>query len=435
MRTLLLSSKGRVIVALLTSTFSVPLSATILNVQLIPQRAPVWCWAASSEMAFDFLNPSQAASVGQCSMAKIADQDCKCTAPDTAKASDPDCNKLDPFGAKDFIPKLLKETRVTPSDPSSPKAIAGDLLKCEIQTRESPVLFWPRGGDNCANTVGHISVAAGLVETQSKGGFVYVLDPWPVNKGDKYWFTRKGFSCGSIGLGQCTAYYNFRRETEARQSCSGATEEGVSCNGDPAEHEKITNLDQVAAYLGDLFKSPEADELLKGLGIDKSTNPVTCGTDLILRGALPVPGTPRGPGIPYRQTDWTRILCSYGSFEFSALVSRAGTDGFYLAAFGGHTTTDLLRSRTTGLMNALRQQHLAPAEGNDHGTIELEELFLPGLGEMILITTGSPGGYAVRLQEAPGKFPRPLKDLLNEKLEDGSQETIRHAIERSMSNQ
>jgi hypothetical protein len=147
-----------------------------LSVNLFPQKASNWCWAASSEMAMQSLGKE----VEQCQQANNAfSADC-CCAPGTAncgKSRSISCNK--PWWPE--LEKYQFSERHT-----CRQAISWDELKSQIACKKTPVLFswlFGRTDNRPTNDVdcvlggkGHMMVVKGYSEANGEQ-IVVVNDP------------------------------------------------------------------------------------------------------------------------------------------------------------------------------------------------------------------------------------------------------------------
>ncbi len=161
--------------AVLTSGCCTP--NAIIGSQPIPLRAQetsMWCWAASGEMAMDFLGTN----VSQCDEANKRFGLTNC------------CNSSVPsacvnggwpeFAKYDFTFKRTSDS-----------ALSWGSLKKQIYCRRKPVPYswhWNSGG-------GHMMVVTGYIEV---GGTKYVTvnDPWAPNVGNQYLLTYDAFVSG-----------------------------------------------------------------------------------------------------------------------------------------------------------------------------------------------------------------------------------------------
>ena len=166
----------------------------ILSVQLIPQQAPQWCWAACGEMCMEFLN-NDGVKICQCDMANkifrqggITDGGNSCTGADAKSGAYlPDIpsayNRTAWPDFKDYGYTAQSTREITGRDSSGGLLSNGQSylsfrdLETQIFCEKKPVIFtwvWTSGGH-----VGqaHLMVAYGYAVDDTMGKWVYVHDP------------------------------------------------------------------------------------------------------------------------------------------------------------------------------------------------------------------------------------------------------------------
>lgn len=175
-------------------------------VVLVPQRAPLNCWAAAAAMARKGVDPTFTG--GQCSVAKEAlkamssGKTCACYDPDKLTVSeDGPCMEPTHREKKDRTPYAALATASQYRSGAS-FAAPWDLVKTASQ---APLLVWEAGEEDCGSAgFGHIVVLDDQDGEEDR--CVHVTDPGPRNLGAQFWTTWDAFACGEAGFGQCAVY-------------------------------------------------------------------------------------------------------------------------------------------------------------------------------------------------------------------------------------
>lgn len=132
-------------------------------VALRPQETGMWCWAASGEMAMDFLGTD----VTQCDQAnrRFGRTDC---------CNNPVPNACVNGGWPEFAKYGFN------SEHTSDAPLSWEQVRSEIYCAKRPFAFswhWSGGG-------GHMMIVRGYVTLEGTN-YVYVNDPWAPNVGDQ----------------------------------------------------------------------------------------------------------------------------------------------------------------------------------------------------------------------------------------------------------
>ena len=180
-----ISACGVTILALFVGACCTPGPISNLPAALHSQETSMWCWAASGQMAMDYLG----ADVAQCTQAnnRFGRTDCPCGQCGSSPVSNPPCVQggWPEFNKYGFTFKRTSNT-----------ALSWDDLTEELSQRpycgSTPVAFswhWLGGG-------GHMMVVTGFVEV---GGVRYVAihDPWAPCTGDTRIITYSAYVSGS----------------------------------------------------------------------------------------------------------------------------------------------------------------------------------------------------------------------------------------------
>jgi hypothetical protein len=396
--------------------------AVVLGVDLIPQRGSQWCWAASAEMAHDFAFPGKAKEVGQCTLAKQALTGCAC-----AEADDPPgagCDEPNLF-ASDFMGELLDTQGAITYHAYTPEPISPELLKCEVNDRLSPVVFWWK--DVTCSDSGHLAVASGY-EPSEVGDLVLVLDPWPKSDtrekgGERYWLSWRGFACGRLGGGHCAAYFKLPKEQAPMPDpCDDVTQRrGTACFAAANAVEQVKQLSELDGRVELLLNGTNHDVIRGPLGIPlAATVSVDCDTDTILREAIPAIEDNRSTFIRTRRT---KVLCTATvggtSHQLSVMLfdPKAETQllnsasplptSFVFGGLGSGAWTDWL-SANSRVLDRNTSEPFAVRE--------LVELFVPGRGQMALIEElGTGARRTIRFGDIVSE-PRDWEDVLGDRI-------------------
>lgn len=142
-------------------TCTSPPASRLLGVTLRPQETSMWCWAASGQMAMEFLGHN----VNQCTQAnnRFGRNDC-CNNPKPAACV---LGGWPEFSRYDFD-----------SIHTTDAALSWETIRSEIGCYGRPFAFswhWDGGGGHMMEGVGY--------QTQAGVNFVEVHDPWPPNVG------------------------------------------------------------------------------------------------------------------------------------------------------------------------------------------------------------------------------------------------------------
>jgi Papain-like cysteine protease AvrRpt2 len=406
-------------------------AAQILEVPEIPQRMANWCWAASAEMVLDYLAPTQLyrAAVGQCTLVQSLPQaQCDCVGPDGFDATDPGCDRPDPFWIGDFLPGLLGHVARTQQPYGHWTPLHRDLLACEITKRQRPVIAWWKDG-YCA-LAGHLVVSSGIAKPTALGDLVLIHDPWPVQMGDSYWLTWRGFGCGFKLGGHCVDYYDIQG-TGAPKSCplpSGDLDAFDCGTTPPADYERVSEIPAAPLAITELLKSASGFLLRKGLGLSESTNQITCNERLLIRGArlvFPDNGTPS-----LQEIGTTRLLCTFGGGggPSSIFLIDQTPGGWLLVGFGASHTTLWLAQSAGALLMGL-DQHTTPGGFAAAGSVVLHLVDIPGTGDLLLVRDDASAGFpTVRFQAPASAGPRPLLKVLAEPLAGPDSRSLEHRL-------
>src|SRR5579864_8930494 len=180
-----------------------PPAELMLPVKLIPQDVTNWCWAASGEMAMQFLGND----VRQCDQANLEFDSTKkscCIDEDSATCN---AGSWPRFARYHFsFSRTCRE------------AISWSDLKDQIACKKAPVVFswiWGRQDSQPVNDIaceragrkGHMMVARGFAETDGQR-LIYVLDPWEPKIGATKTITYEEFAGTSDDHHHWNDFYN-----------------------------------------------------------------------------------------------------------------------------------------------------------------------------------------------------------------------------------
>jgi len=348
--------------------------ADVLPLQPIPQRGKLWCWAASSEMVLDYLAPGPVyrAAAGQCSLVRSLPQaSCDCSAPDGFNMNDPGCDQRTPFVPDDFVPKLIENVQRTAPPAGTFKAISTNLLTCEIKTRRRPIVTWWRYPQKCKDA-GHLVVASGIEPGTNLGSLVLIQDPWPVEIGNTYWLTWRGFACGLQLSGHCVDYYDVQKSEGAPASCDASQPlDNTDCSQPSAE--PAYQLSDVAATVASTLR--DNPSIRHAIGVPDEFQDLACNPQQLLRSAR-ITFAPDGSEI-VDKIGTSRLLCaartSRASIGISIFLKDRGTNTWTIAGFGARQVTTFL------------QLYAKPLLRGQPGAPELYEVEIPSTGDILLI--------------------------------------------------
>lgn len=163
-----------------------------LHVPLLPQQTSNWCWAASGQMAMQFLASSRAPSQCQEANDRFGLTTC-CNTPTPSECVN---GGWPEFGRYGFSAQTTSDT-----------ALSMAQLRSEFLSNR-PVAFswhWTGGG-------GHMMVAMGTQDADPSAGtpdMVEINDPWPPGSGDHYFLTYDAFVSGNDHT-HWNDYYNIQ---------------------------------------------------------------------------------------------------------------------------------------------------------------------------------------------------------------------------------
>ncbi|HNY30621.1 MAG TPA: papain-like cysteine protease family protein [Fibrobacteria bacterium] len=161
-------------------------------VTLRPQQTGMWCWAASGQMAMEYLG----SNVAQCTQAnnRFGRGDCcngsSCPLPNCVTGGWPEFSK---YG---FSSQVTSNT-----------ALSWDELWNQLNCGNKPVAFswaWTGGG-------GHMMVVRGAQILSDGTKMVQISDPWAPCAGDVRWITYAAYVSQSGSYTHWNDYYNITR--------------------------------------------------------------------------------------------------------------------------------------------------------------------------------------------------------------------------------
>lgn len=403
-------------------------TASVLDMELIPQRGSFWCWAASAEMTLDYLAPTKLYrdAVGQCSLVRSLglQPQCDCPCPDGFNAASPACEQADPFGQGDFLPGLLGDVKKTSQNSTNLAPIDRDLLTYEVDTRKRPIIAWWGDGD-CQYGQGHLVVSSGVERNTARGDLVLILDPQPIQTGDRYWLTWRGFSCGSFLGGHCVDYYDLQGTAAPPKYPATVDLDGVGCGSPAVSFEKIHEISESAEIVNRLLQGETGVRLRKGLGAPGQNGGIECDLGIRVHGARIA--FDKDAGAVPSKIGTTRLLCDLqgdsGRVPASIFLIDRGPEEWLLAGFGAPHTSQWIR-RTAEIV---RKQKGIAAGTPKVPIIDLYEVEVPGTGDLLLVVPDPAAGYpAFHFQAELGlaKDQRPLRDVLKESVGNAGSRTL-----------
>ena len=383
--------------------------ADVLPLQPIPQRGKLWCWAASSEMVLDYLAPGPVyrAAAGQCSLVRSLPQvSCDCPPPDGFNVTDPGCDRRTPFVPDDFVPKLIEYVQRTAPPAGTFKAISRNLLTCEINTRRRPIVTWWRYPQKCKDA-GHLVITSGIEAGTNLGSLVLIQDPWPVEIGNTYWLTWRGFACGLQLSGHCVDYYDVQKSEGAPPSCDASQPlDDTDCSHPSAE--PAYQLSDVAATVASTLR--DTPNIRHAIGVPDEFQDLACNTQQLLRSAR-ITFAPDDSEM-VNKIGTSRLLCTVGtnqaSIGISIFLKDRTADTWTIVGFGAPQVTPWLQLYA----NTLRgDRAVAP---------ELYEVEIPSTGDILLIAPNDKNQPTIHFPlvqpgtplRPSGQQPRSLKEVL-----------------------
>ncbi|HEX3555342.1 MAG TPA: hypothetical protein VIA62_19125 [Thermoanaerobaculia bacterium] len=296
---------------------------------------------------------------------------------------------------------------------------------CEIDVRKRPIIAWWRDGS--CETAGHLIVASGIERHTARGDLVLIHDPWPVQTGNPYWLTWRGFACGFKLGGHCVDYFDIQG-TGAPPKCYEKQElDDLDCQKTaPAEYEQIHQLSEAEKAITALLEGDFGSSLRRGLKVPDSVRHIICNQRLLIHGARIVFAA--DGSVALSKIGTTRLLCELQDGTWRAPASIFLIDqqqrGWLLAGFGASQTTEWHRQRSNSLISAF--DHKAAANGTPPDErIDLYEVEIPGTGDILLILDDAKDGNLTHhFQAPPGQEPRPLRDVLQDPVGGPGSETL-----------
>jgi hypothetical protein len=234
------------------NNLSVDAGLRALNVELIPQKTSMWCWAASAEMIMKY----EGHDVSQCSQAnhEFSRTDC--------------CNSPTPPVCVNGGWPEFNIWNFNCSETKSGTALTFAQLQAQIDAN-TPVWFswwWTGGG-------GHAMVVRGYsIDTDS----VYINDPWAPNVGDVRWVSYADYVAHANNHTHAVDFYNIRFKT-AGASPAGAYEERPTMTQEslPKAPTGYQDADSAAREALRMFSSLVTAGNAREMGFDKVPDPAS----------------------------------------------------------------------------------------------------------------------------------------------------------------